>query len=135
MELHERIKELRKNYLHMSQTEFGKQLGVSRSVINNMERNCLARPDQKLSLLKLMCTEFNISEDWLLNGTGDMFSNLPEEDEYFKAATQLSDDQDVRSVLIAYWKQDDVGKKALKKFMKDIFTEIQKQKNTESSKQ
>ena len=48
MELHERIKELRKNYLHLSQTEFGEKVGVSRSVINNIERNVLARPDQKL---------------------------------------------------------------------------------------
>ena len=73
MELHERIKELRKNYLHMSQTDFGERLGVSRSVINNIERNVLARPDQKLSLMKLICSEFNVNEEWLLNGTEPMF--------------------------------------------------------------
>lgn len=73
MELHEKIKDLRKNYLHMSQTEFGEKLGVSRSVINNIERNVLARPDQKLSLMKLICSEFNVNEDWLLNGNEPMF--------------------------------------------------------------
>lgn len=73
MEMHERIKELRKNYLHLSQEAFGKRLGVSRSVINNIERNCLARPDQKLSLIKLMCKEFNINEEWLLHGVGPMY--------------------------------------------------------------
>ena len=73
MELHERMKELRKNYLHMSQTDFGERLGVSRSVINNIERNVLARPDQKLSLMKLICSEFNVNEEWLLNGTEPMF--------------------------------------------------------------
>ena len=62
MELHERIKELRKNYLHLSQTEFGEKVGVSRSVINNIERNVLARPDHKLSLMKLICTKFNVNE-------------------------------------------------------------------------
>lgn len=79
MEIHERIKELRKNYLKMSQTAFGERLGVSRSVINNIELNALARPDQKLSLYKLICSEFNVSEDWLLNGTGDMFASDKEE--------------------------------------------------------
>ena len=74
MEVHERIKELRKDFLHLSQTEFGEKLGVSRSVINNIERNVLARPDQKLSLMKLICNTFNVNEDWLLNGTGDMFA-------------------------------------------------------------
>lgn len=77
MEMHERIKELRKNYLHLSQTEFGERLGVSRSVINNIERNALARPDQKLSLIKLMCSVFDVSEAWLLDGTEPMFVQTP----------------------------------------------------------
>ena len=75
MEIYERIKELRKNHLKMSQTAFGERLGVSRSVINNIELNALAKPDQKLSLYKLICSEFNVSEDWLLHGVGDMYAN------------------------------------------------------------
>ena len=67
MELYERIRELRKNYLHMSQTDFGERLGVSRSVIKNIELNALAKPDQKLSLLKLICKEFSVNEEWLIN--------------------------------------------------------------------
>lgn len=73
METYERIRELRKKYLHLTQTEFGERLGVSRSVIKNIELNALARPDQKLSLMKLMCSEFNVNEEWLLNGTEPMF--------------------------------------------------------------
>ncbi len=77
MEMNERIKELRKEHLHLSQTEFGERLGVSRSVINNIERNALARPDQKLSLIKLMCNVFNVNEEWIVNGVGDMFVETP----------------------------------------------------------
>lgn len=73
MEMHERIKKLRKEYLKLSQEAFGERLGVSRSVINNIERNCLARPDQKLSLIKLMCKDFGINEEWLLYGNEPMF--------------------------------------------------------------
>ncbi len=73
MEMYERIKDLRKNHLKLSQEAFGGRLGVSRSVINNIERNALARPDQKLSLIKLICKEFSVSEDWLLNGNEPMF--------------------------------------------------------------
>ena len=73
MELHDRVRKLRKEHLHMSQTEFGERLGVSRSVINNIELNALSRPDQKLSLIKLMCKEFNVNESWLLNGEEPMF--------------------------------------------------------------
>lgn len=73
MELYERIRELRKNYLHMSQTDFGERLGVNRDVIGNIELNRLVRPEQKLSLLKLICKEFSVNEEWLMNGTEPMF--------------------------------------------------------------
>lgn len=73
METFERIRELRKKHLKMNQTDFGKKLGVNRDVINNIENNRLARPDQKLSLYKLICSEFNVNEDWLLNGNEPMF--------------------------------------------------------------
>ncbi len=73
MEMHNRIRELRKKHLHLSQTAFGEKLGVSRSVINNIELNALSRPEQKLSLIKLMCKEFSVNEEWLLNGTDPMF--------------------------------------------------------------
>lgn len=72
MEMHERIKELRKKHLKMTQEEFGQRLGVTRDTIGNIELNRLARPDQKLSLIKLMCKEFNVREEWILNGTEPM---------------------------------------------------------------
>lgn len=75
MEIYERIRELRKKHLKMSMEVFGKHLGVSRDTINNIELNRLARPDQKMSLYKLICSEFGVSEEWLLNGTGDMWDN------------------------------------------------------------
>lgn len=73
MEVYERIRILRKNHLKLSQTEFGKRLGVNRSAINNIENNLLARPEQKLPFYKLICKEFNVSEDWLLYGKEPMF--------------------------------------------------------------
>lgn len=73
MEIYDRIRELRKNHLGLSQTKFGEELGVSRSEINNIERNTLARPEKKLSLYKLICSRFKVSEEWLFNGTGSIF--------------------------------------------------------------
>ena len=72
MEVYERIRYLRKNYLHLSQAAFGEKLGVSRDVIKNIELNALAHPEQKLSLIKLICKEFSVNEDWILNGTEPM---------------------------------------------------------------
>ena len=73
MELHERIKVLRKDYLKLSQEAFGEKLGTSRSVINNIERNVLARPEQKEPIYKLICETFNVNENWLKYGEGEIF--------------------------------------------------------------
>ena len=73
MEIYERIRDLRKNHLKMSMEAFGNRLGVSRDTINNIEHNRLARPDQKMTLYKLICSEFNVNEEWLLNGTEPMY--------------------------------------------------------------
>ena len=75
METQERIRSLRKNHLKMSMKTFGERLGVSRDTINNIENNRLANPEKKLSLYKLICKEFGISEEWLLEGKGDMYAN------------------------------------------------------------
>lgn len=81
MEIYERIRHLRKYELNLSQAAFGGKLGVSRDVINNIENNRLANPDQKEPLYKLICKEFHVNESWLRAGEGDPFILDLEEDE------------------------------------------------------
>ena len=71
----ERIEILRKD-LSMSRRVFGERLGGSESVIVNIEYDRLKRPDQKESLYKLICKEFNVNEEWLRTGNGEMFIPL-----------------------------------------------------------
>lgn len=124
METYERIRELRKNHLHMSQTEFGKKLGVSRSVINNIELNALARPDQKLSLYKLICSKFNVNEEWLLNGIEPMFiqSSTFNLDDFFKAkgATDLE-----LEIIKTYFELDPQIRKATLTHFKNKLIELE----------
>lgn len=87
METYERIRELRKKHLNMSMESFGQKLGVSRDMIANIELNRLARPDQKMSLYKLICSTFNVREEWLLDGIEPMYIE-PDSfslDDYIKA--------------------------------------------------
>ena len=56
----------------MTMETFGKEVGVSRDVINNIERNRLANFEQKLPLLKLIALKFGIREEWLLTGKEPM---------------------------------------------------------------
>lgn len=76
MEMFERIKLLRTEQLHMTQTEFGEALGVKRDVINNIENNRLKNPEKQEPIYRLMCEKFNVSEEWLRTGNGEMFIPL-----------------------------------------------------------
>lgn len=112
MEIHERIRELRKNHLKMNMEAFGKSLGVSRDVINNIEHNRLARPEQKEPLYKLICKEFHVREEWLKAGVEPMYALDAEEDEYSRAVAEIDiRDPAARQAILDYWKLSPEDKK------------------------
>jgi transcriptional regulator with XRE-family HTH domain len=113
--LNERIKELR-IYLNLTQSELGDKIGITRAAVSRIESGERSVTDQ---VFISICREFNINENWLRTGEGSMFVELPEEDEYFKAAAQIAkaNDKLAMQALIEYWKLDDNGKKLLKDFI------------------
>lgn len=126
MEMYDRIKKVRKEYLKLSREEFGKRLGVSMSVITNIELNRLARPEQKEPLIKLICREFRIDEEWLRYGIGGseiVFADEFEEDEYTKYAAELGmgENESFKRAVIEYGKLDPVSRKVIDSFFKNIF--------------
>lgn len=72
MDINERVRILREN-LNMSRRVFGEKLGVSGDVISNIEYNRLKRPDQKEPLYQLICEKFEVNEEWLRTGNGEMY--------------------------------------------------------------
>ncbi len=71
--MNERLRLLREK-IGISRAAFGQRIGVSGDVINNLERG---RVEIKEHILKLICSEFSASEDWLRTGSGEMFSKTP----------------------------------------------------------
>ena len=70
----ERVNEIRKS-LNLTMEKFGEKLGVTKSAINKIEKNERVLTDQ---MSKSICREFNVNYDYLVNGEGGMFSNLPQ---------------------------------------------------------
>lgn len=94
MEMHERMKAVRKK-LGMNQSEFGKQLGTNRDVINNIENDRLKNPTAKEPLYQLICSKFGVSEQWLRTGEGEMFTELSRDEEIAAfVGRALSDETD-----------------------------------------
>lgn len=78
--MHSRIKQVREHF-GLSQTDFGKRLGISRDAVSNIEYDRLKRPEQKEPIIKLICREFGVDEIWLRTGEGEMFLPLSRDDE------------------------------------------------------
>ena len=74
-EINERILEIRKT-LKLSQTEFGKRIGVSRGVMNNID---LSIVEAKPLLIDQIVKTYNVNRNWLETGEGEMF--IPRTDE------------------------------------------------------
>ena len=75
--MNERIKKLRKQYLDMTQKEFGERIGVKGNTIAQYE---MGRNEPIDAVISLICREFNVNEEWLRNGTGEMFVQMDDED-------------------------------------------------------
>lgn len=65
----DRLKELRKA-LNLTQQKFADKLGVKQNTIAQYE---MGRNDPSDAVIISICREFNVSENWLRNGEGEMF--------------------------------------------------------------
>lgn len=91
--MHSRIKQVRKHF-GLSQTDFGKRLGISRDAVSNIEYDRLKRPEQKEPIIKLICREFGVDEIWLRTGEGEMFLPLSRDDEIAAYIARTLTDKD-----------------------------------------
>lgn len=82
MEIFERLKYIRKT-LNLTQKNFAKEIGMSRSGYSQIETGDRPISDR---LIKSICMAFNVNENWLRTGKGEMFIKV--EDSIFK---QLSE--------------------------------------------
>lgn len=70
-----RIYKIRK-HLNLSMEKFGKQIGISKGSINNIEKGTTNPSSQTINSI---CREFNVDYVWLTEGIGDdMFISIPD---------------------------------------------------------
>ena len=90
--MNDRIKKLRRE-LELTQQEFANKIGIKRNTIATYESG---RNDPIDAVISLICREFNVNETWLRTGEGNMFIEVPEEDEVMKyMALLLKDENDI----------------------------------------
>lgn len=86
---------------HMSQEEFGKRIGIeSRAHISALENGNRTITDR---IIKDVCREFDVNEDWLRTGSGEMFVPLTRDEqiEVFMGEVLRDEPGDFRRRLIS----------------------------------
>lgn len=117
--MNERIRELRE-FLGKSQEDFAQSLELSRnyiSLVENGQRNMSSHT------IKVLCTLYDVNENWLRTGEGMMFVEKTEDEEISEmlADIQLSGSSSFKHRLaVALARLDDNGWKWLEEFVNSI---------------
>lgn len=81
----ERIRQVRKD-AGLSQSEFGRVLGVSLSAVFKWESGENEMSD---AVILLLCQKFHVSESWLRTGAGEMHGEQEKQEELGRAVATL----------------------------------------------
>lgn len=99
--INERVKEIRKDN-KLTLEKFGKKLGVGKTAISSIEHGINGVTDQ---MIRSICREFDINEEWLRNGTEPKKTELDMDVEYGRICAELGiTDTRAKKIIMNYSK-------------------------------
>ncbi|MBS6272092.1 MAG: helix-turn-helix transcriptional regulator [Clostridiaceae bacterium] len=112
----------------LTKTAFATKINVSQPFISRLASGDKVPSDRTIADI---CREFNVSEHWLRTGEGDMFIQLSEDADFIRVMTeiQVSDDELIKSILMAYWDLPDDKKAAIRDLVDGILKRYSKKEN------
>jgi DNA-binding XRE family transcriptional regulator len=130
--LNDRIKRLRKE-LDLSQEMFGSKIGIAKTTISNLEKGTFGISDR---VVRDICREFNVNEEWLRTGEGEIFVSKDEDAELAEYVEKLLMDAEespglkmIKEILLTYGRMDEKDQKAIDNLIKRFLNHS----NTETS--
>ncbi len=103
----DRIRKVRKE-AGLTQEEFAKRLGIKRNTVATYETTCKIPMD---SIITSICREFNVNEEWLRNGVGEMYIHPQSMDDFKAVMDEIGvKDPRARQIIMEYWKLSSADK-------------------------
>lgn len=115
----DRIKKIRKE-LDLTQQKFGERIGVKGNTIAQYENG---RNEPIDAVISLICREFNVNEEWLRTGKGEMFIERTKDEQIAAFVGNILKDEDdsfKRRLISGLAALDDNGWEVLEKFLDSI---------------
>lgn len=126
--MNERIRLLRKE-LGLNQSDFGNKIGVKQGTVAGYESGARTPLDAVVSSI---CREFDVNEEWLRTGEGEMFEQMTEQQKLLKYTGMLLKDKDsaivnaIQSFIVTYEQLDDTSKATLEKIAQQFIGNLKK---------
>ena len=118
--MNSRLKDIRKA-LRLTQKEFAARLGITDSGISRLEKGQNQLTDQ---LIRAICREYKVNYEYLKNGVGEMFSDVPQ-----TVVDELCEQYDLddfdRIMLQEYLKLDESSRNVLKAYIRSIMKRVE----------
>ena len=126
--MNERIRLLRKE-LGLNQSDFGNKIGVKQGTVAGYESGARTPLD---AVVSSFCREYDVNEDWLRTGEGEMFEQMTEQQKLLKYTGMLLKDKDsaivnaIQSFIVTYEQLDDTSKATLEKIAQQFIDNLKK---------
>lgn len=128
----ERVKQIRK-IKGMTLEKFGEKVGVTKQTVSRIENGVNALTEQ---MLLSICREFDVNEDWLRNGEGEMFKERsPSEEVGYYVEELLEYDGNgnpfydiIIEMMKKYSELDDKSKTVIREYFRGVADGIHKEK-------
>lgn len=121
--MHNRIRQLRE-HLKLSQTAFAEKVGMTRSMISNMELGLVDIPEYRI---KTIVKEFNVNRHWLETGEGEMFLPQPQDDQALvdRLVRAYHGSPVLRNILTAYLQLDEPHRRVADEVLESFAAAVQ----------
>lgn len=126
MEMNDRIRMIR-NTIGITQTEFGNRIGLKQNTVGQIENAQRGITDRTVMLL---CQTFNVNEDWLRMGEGEMFSD---DDNFLlsQLSKQYALDMLDQKIIEAYIGLPEIQRNVIKGFVRNLVDSVLADENYE----
>lgn len=124
----DRIKKLRKE-LDLTQQAFADKIGMKQNTIAQYE---MGRTTPSDAIIFSICREFDVNEEWLRTGEGEMFEQMTEQQKILKYTALLLKDKDsvianaIQALIVTYEQLDDTSKATLEKIALQYIDNLKK---------
>lgn len=127
--MNERVRELRKT-LGMTLEIFGSRIGIKKNSLSQIENGHNNLTEQNVLLI---CKEFNVNEEWLRNGTGEMFKKrLPTDSVGDYVEELLTEDNAffdlIKEMMRTYHELDEPSRQAMLNYFRLLKENLEKKK-------